>query len=324
MTDMMNLLGQVFSQEGEAMIRELGKKLDNAENIGSFSPSIYDTAWLARIRLPDDSGWLFPDSFEYLLTLQQPQGDWTPERSQIDGILNTMAALVALKEHAARPDAGNSLAAKNLEQMIFRAEGRLRLILEEWDVASTVHVGFEMLVPGLLSVLESSGSRFDFSGRALLTSLGERKFRKFNPEMMYSPRRTTLVHSLEALVGKIDFDRVSHHLDERGSMMGSPAATAAYLMNRSTWDPAAEDYLRSTVTHSSGMGCGSVPGAFPSPIFELTWIVSTLLKASLSPALLALGEAATIRNYLQLQFEKHDGLLGFGKRPASPDVPNSH
>lgn len=267
---------RISLEEGKALIQELGEKLESGRPFGSFSPSIYDTAWLARIRTRGSQPeWLFPQCFEHLLQTQEPSGGWPVHASEMDGILATMAALVALREHQAQPQFHDSCTpAIPLEERIRRAEECLTMMLREWDVASAVHVGFEMLVPALLETLEKDpgSARFDFPGRQALMSMNQRKLRKLRPEVAYSPKTTTLLHSLEALVGKVDFDRLSHHLDARGSMVGSPASTAAYLMHCSTWDAAAEEYLKGVVASGSGMGSGGVPGAFPSAIFELAWV----------------------------------------------------
>lgn len=40
--------------------------------------------------------WLFPDSSQYVLDKQLPDGGWESYASDLDGILNTMAALLAI------------------------------------------------------------------------------------------------------------------------------------------------------------------------------------------------------------------------------------
>ncbi|GAW15641.1 hypothetical protein ANO14919_050600 [Xylariales sp. No.14919] len=304
--------GVSIISESKALIRDIGSKLENGE-FGSFSPSIYDTAWMARIRLPGDRfRLLFPECFAYLLETQSPDGGWTAHGSQVDRILNTMASLVALKGHqVATEEIGDTGTSGHLSGRISNAERFLKLQLEEWDVTSSVHVGTEILVPALLETLEKSGTMFEFRGRNLLMKWNQKKLRKFSPEILYSSNRTTLVHSLESFVGKIDFDRVAHHLDQRNSMMASPAATAAYLMNVSTWDRGVEAYLRTVVKNTSTKSSGGVPGAFPSSTFELTWIVSTLLKANPYADLFELPELLQISALLQSQFDSQDGLVGF-------------
>lgn len=57
--------------------------------------------------------------------------------------------------------------------------------------------------------------------------------------------------------------------------MASPASTAAYLMNATPWDEEAEMYLRKAVKDGPGKGNGAVPSAFPTPIFEISWVRPT-------------------------------------------------
>ncbi|KAK4163962.1 hypothetical protein QBC43DRAFT_318479 [Cladorrhinum sp. PSN259] len=311
----MNATREIFIRESEALIDELTGRLDKGEPIGSFSPSIYDTAWLARIRTRDTpSHWLFPQSFIFLLRTQEPDGGWSGNGSQIDGILSTLASLVALKEHHAthvEPQIVNGFHPEDgLEECITKAENILSTRLQQWDVEATVHVGFEVVVPALLNALEiDHGTKFDFHGRQKLLSLNRQKLSKLRPEIVYGPQITTLVHSLEALVGCIDFDRVAHHLDQHGSMLASPASTAAYLMHSNKWDDRAEAYLRTVVSSGSGAGSGGVPGAFPSATFELSWILSTLLKAT--PSLAELPQALQIGQYLKDQLDSHGGVVGW-------------
>ena len=89
---------------------------------------------------------------------------------------------------------------------------------------------------------------------------------------------TTLLHSLEAFVGEIDFDMLKDR-KTFGSMMGSPASTAAYLMNASRWDSEAEDYLRKVMDEGQGKGSGGVPSVFPMPVFEATWVLVLISRA---------------------------------------------
>lgn len=77
--------------------------------------------------------------------------------------------------------------------------------------------------------------------------------------------------SLESLIGKVDFDRVSHHVDEWGSLTGSPSATAAYPMHSSAWNSKAEMHLRTVVQEGSGKGNGGVPAVYPTRYTEVAW-----------------------------------------------------
>jgi hypothetical protein len=90
-------------------------------------------------------------------------------------------------------------------------------------------------------------------------------------KILESDHPTTLLHSLEGFIGKIDFDKISHRKVE-GSMLASPSSTAAYLMYSTEWDHEAAAYLRKVFENGSGKGCGGFPSAFPSEIFEISWV----------------------------------------------------
>lgn len=242
-------------------------------SLGSATVAIYDTAWVSMIfkRTDGEHRWLFPESFRFLLDNQLPHGGWISYASVGDGILNTMAALLALRRHKQVLDFEGKEDLDELETRISRAKSYLQDILQAWDVESEIRVGFEILVPALLAMLEAEGISFAFPGRDSLHALYQTKMSNFDPQILYGTTKTTLLHSLEALVGRIDFDRIRHH-KTFGGMMGSPASTAAYLLHSSTWDDEAELYIRRVLSEGAGEDNGGVPSVFPIPIFEITWV----------------------------------------------------
>ena len=261
---------QHFLSQAKGLISELAHRLEGGP-FGSFSSSIYDTAWVAMIGKPEDrSTLLFPQCFHFLLQAQNEEGGWASYVSDVDGILNTLAALLALKNYQKSGFSSDLL--NDFETRIAKADCYARTLLKEWDVASTDHIAFEILAPSLLQMLEVDSERFDFPGRQALFALNSSKLSKFSPELIYGKRETTLVHSLEAFVGIIDFDRVGHHLDEWGSMMASPSSTAAFLIHSSEWSESAERYLQNVVASGQGIDKGGVPTFFPSSIFEVAWV----------------------------------------------------
>ena len=175
-----------------------------------------------------------------------------------------------MRKHANKSDMRYSPEAPELEGRISKATMNLRESLQHWDVDETLQVGFEILVPALLSILESENIHLTFPGRRKLEDLNMRKMANFDPEVLYRTP-TTFLHSLEAFINQVDFDRLSCH-KAWGSMMASPASTAAYLMRSSTWDSEAELYLRKTLREGSGLNGGAVPSVFPMPIFEVSWV----------------------------------------------------
>lgn len=255
-----------LASQAADMVQSLAEQSSNTRGFGSMSASIYDTAWVSMLRKPGDSYWLFPECFERLLESQHEDGGWESYATQVDGILNTAAGLLAFLKHHNDPVAPKS----NLESRITKAEATLRQMLQDWDFESCDHVGFEVLVTRNLDYLEDEGITFDIPVRRSLKVLEMAKLSKLPPGHV-EKIPTTLLHSLEALAGKIDFDQM-RHLRAHGSMLGSPSSTAAYLMNVSTWDDEAEAYLRAVVGRPTELSAGLVPCAWPTSIFELAWV----------------------------------------------------
>lgn len=259
-----------LSTQASRLVRQL---ISDNGDVGFMSCAIYDTAWVSMVSKPTANGsqWLFPECFEYILQSQQPDGGWETYASDIDGILNTAAFLLALKTHAEHPIPEGHAPASDLERRIDLASTALSHQLQSWDVPNTVHVGFEIILPTILRLLEKKGLRFEFVGWADLTALNALKLSKFKPQYLYSSQKFTALHSLESFIDIVDFDKVSHH-KESGAFMASPSSTAAYLMHASSWDNECEEYLRTVVQNGSRQGNGGVPSAYPSTYFEITWV----------------------------------------------------
>lgn len=82
--------------------------------------------------------------------------------------------------------------------------------LQKWDVESSMHVGFEKLIPTLLTMLENENIYLNFPGPKLLQELNAVKVNGIDLEKLYKTP-TTFLHSLEAFIGTLDFDRMGHH-----------------------------------------------------------------------------------------------------------------
>src|SRR4051812_21950011 len=96
-----------FPYEGASrLLANLSTKLENRGTFGSMSTNIYDTAWVSMVAKPLDDGqrtWLFPQSFDLVLSAQSMDGGW-PGWSELDKILCTMAALISILRHNEHPD----------------------------------------------------------------------------------------------------------------------------------------------------------------------------------------------------------------------------
>ncbi|KAG8156333.1 hypothetical protein KVR01_013785 [Diaporthe batatas] len=285
---------------------------DDKLGFGSMSCSIYDTAWVSLVAksISGKRRWLFPQCFDYLLSQQAEDGSWGVTDEAIDGILNTAAALLSCVRHNHELSSFEHTTTKDLDARISRGIVSLRSQLRGWTVASTIHVGFEVIVPALLELLDQESIQFSFEGMGELIKIRQEKLSKFHPDLLYGHKPSTAIHSLEAFVGKIDFDKVSHH-KTFGSMMGSPSSTAAYLMNATAWDDGAEEYLRHVVEHAAGKGNGGVPSAYPSTIFEYSWALSTLFTSGISPAYLDGPGLRKMASILSQTFNQQGGTVGF-------------
>ncbi|KAF2864750.1 hypothetical protein BDV95DRAFT_446070, partial [Massariosphaeria phaeospora] len=107
---------------------------------------------------------LFPEAYDYLKKTQSEDGSWAAETSDADGIINTLAALLALKKQERKFEAARADNARRCEA----AEASLRRMLQRWDLEATDRVGLEILVPNLLKLLEVEGLDFDFPARKAL------------------------------------------------------------------------------------------------------------------------------------------------------------
>lgn len=272
-------LHEQLINEAKLLLRRALQASDEHYGFGTMSCAAYDTAWVSLVTKTVDGQkrWLFPECFQFLLDTQSTTGGWeTGMGAPIDGILNTAGPLLALKRHSRM--SMTTIPQHNYEDLagrIDKATASLQCQLVALDVSTTEHVGFEIIVPAMLDLLKAEDPSlvFNFPARNNLMKIHDAKLSRFRPEYLYGSQPITALHSLEAFIGKIDFDKVQHH-KINGSIMGSPSSTAAYLMNASQWDDESEAYLRHVVQHAAGQGTGAVPSAFPSTHFELSWVSS--------------------------------------------------
>jgi hypothetical protein len=246
---------------------QVGKLLEDlgSHRVCSMSGSIYDTAWVSMVSksVQGISTWLFPTSFQYICDAQNEDGGWEGG-DEIDEIINSLACLLSLKRHNKVESGVPELADK-----IDMATQFLTAKLSKWDISITERVAFEIIIPSMLNLLALEGIYFQFPDADKLRQLNEAKISKIKFSLYQFP--FTILHSLESFIGKIDFDKMSHHLSD-GSMMASPSATAAYLLYASKWDDTAERYLRDSVENGKRIEEGVVTNVFPIRTFESSWV----------------------------------------------------
>ena len=128
-------------------------------------------------------------------------------------------------------------------------------------------------MPSLLRLLGEHGVVFDIQHIQALMRLANSKIAKVDKlaQALYNGCQVTALHSLEAFIGVIDFDRLKGCKRTNG-MLGSPSSTAAYLMYVSVWDDEAEQYLKAAFEFGQGRSNGGIGSAYPIELFEISWV----------------------------------------------------
>lgn len=302
--------GDDYATRASTLIGQLINDHDPNYGVGSLTCSVYDTAWVAMVikHVDGQKRWLFPSSFEYLLHQQQHDGGWQTSASDADGILNTLAALLAFCRHIGYPL--QLTPPEDLTHKKDRAIYFLETKFSKCDVQSTITATLQPFFSSLLQMLEHEGIHFSFLGRDALMHERGRKTPYQSLATLYGNVRTSAAHNLESRVGEVDFNRVGQH-KICGSMMASPAATAAYLMGCTNWDDEAEAYLQHIVSIGDSKSVGGVPSKFPTTVFEVTSVISTLLENGFTPQDLGARALDNAAGFLYECLQLESGVTGF-------------
>jgi squalene-hopene cyclase-like protein/prenyltransferase/squalene oxidase-like repeat protein len=274
-----------------------------ADDLGSVSPSVYETA-----RLVADVPWLdgHTQRVAYLLRTQQPDGSWGAP----DGyaLVPTLSATEALMRELDRPSVASRGA---LGTAVDRGLGALFRRLHDATPAATPDtIAVEFVVPYLVDRINSGLAT---RGTARLAAPSDT-----DPARLYALRDAVrqgqpvpgkLWHSLEVLDGDVRHARGVVPTD--GRVGGSPAATAAWLSGQGRHDPAALEYLLTV----AGRYDGPVPSIQPITVFERAWVLSTLASAGVPTA-----PAPYLVDYLTAAVGEHGAPAGFGLPADSDDT----
>jgi len=309
---------EYLSKAARSLIHRALGHMDPKYGFSTASCQTYDTAWVAMISKAANGQkeWLFPECFHYLIQTQQSDGSWGIDSiSQTANILDTTAALLALVKHAADPLQIRDYSPQELSDRTACASKSLARQLAAWnDMEITNHIGVELIAPALLQYLkeEDPTLQFAFPSQNVLADMSAAKLALFQKEMLYEQRVSPASYSLEAFIGKVDFDKVSLQL-RNGHMLTSPSSTAAYLMHATTWDSEAEDWLRYVIKAGQGHGNGGVPGHFPFHQLELNWAIATLLQSGFSLSDFESADLDELARIVKVGFVKDKGVIGHGK-----------
>ncbi|KAL4913628.1 terpenoid cyclases/protein prenyltransferase alpha-alpha toroid [Aspergillus aurantiobrunneus] len=289
----------------QSLFDSFSKSYHPTNGLGTMSGNIYDTAWVSMVRKPTEEGksvWAFPAAFDTLLQQQNVCGSWGGCTSELDTISSDPSATEP----------------QEINPRILKAKEFLDTALKDLNellAACTLPVSLELRLPTILDLLEADGHAFDFD-LTYLTELQSKKLSKINLDVILSGPQSSLLHSLEAMVGKIDFKGLSQH-KVLGSMLASPSATSAYLMYSPLWDVEAEEYIQRAISNGAGQGSGLVAAGYPTTVFEWAWVrrlQQTCDCHSIEPSADLQQTGEQIENEIKLH-----GLVGFDPK-ACPDA----
>jgi halimadienyl-diphosphate synthase len=241
---------------------------------GRLRPGIdgtaYDTAWLASVPGPGQSGRpRYPFALQWLADHQHPDGSWGGDlRYEHDRVICTLAALIPLALYGRRSSDRERVAAGT--RYLWQHGHHLR---EE----PIELVGFELLLPSLVRRARAAGLGLPPHLDAYRVGR-EEKLRLIPPDALYSSR-TTVAHSLEFLGDDADPEALARVLGSNASIGNSPAATAYYLTK--TADARVVSYLESCLAER-----GAAPVLHPCETFELLWSAYHLFLAGVPTRLL--------------------------------------
>ena len=258
-------------------IERIRHSIINTVGIGRYGvmfPTVYDTAWLARIPAEyDPTVPAFPRALEWVIQKQFPDGSWGGEIEYAhERIISTLAAILALAKW--RGECANEIIARGIEY-IWRRIDRLE---NEHET-----IGFEVIVPTLLKQCRDLKFRLPYAAFERYERMREEKLAKIPPSMHYS-KDTPLAFSLEFMGDAYD-PRFQFPLERNGSVAMSPSATA-YLLTKDTGNVAARRYINQMAETYDD----KAPQVFSFDVFETAWCLWNLF----------LGESDTMNHNAQV------------------------
>jgi len=272
---------------------------------GAISPAAYDTAFVARLRQPDDANALaYPQTLRWLLRSQNPDGSFgTTLPIPKDKLISTLSALMALADLPPSLQDGAAHRARTTA---------LRFLYEDtgnWQTGPDT-AGFELVLPALLDEAKLRELPLPFERFMGISAQRDAKIGHIPPRLIYNVK-TPLLHSLEYLGNRLDVEAARKQLSPNGSFANSPSATAYFL--RKTRDEQANEYIAMLLRNR---GDGSIPTVEPFEVFEVAWVLYNLARAGQRPA-----EAQPLVRYLaQALTDDGVGVSREGLRPDSDDT----
>ncbi|WCJ18738.1 Ent-kaurene synthase chloroplastic [Euphorbia peplus] len=224
--------------------------------------SSYDTAWVAMVPSMEHSRNkpLFPNSLKWVMENQQPDGSWCFDDSNHpwlikDSLSSTLASVLALKKW----NVGQQLIDKGLEY-----------IGSNMWAATDMHqyspIGFNIIFPSMVEHANKLGLSL-----SLDHSLFQSMLRNRDMETK-SLNGRNMAYVAEGLNGSNNWKEVMKYQRRNGSILNSPATTAAALIHLN--DVKCFEYLDSLLTKFQH----AVPTLYPFDIYARLCILDELEK----------------------------------------------
>ncbi|KAM0845301.1 hypothetical protein ACQ4PT_056464 [Festuca glaucescens] len=252
------------NKEREAIIK---KQLQDPE----FSPSPYDTAWVAMVPLRGfHQTPCFPQCVEWILQKQRDDGSWGISELVLptskSTLLSTLACVVALKKW----DVG----AEHIRRGLHFIGRNFSIAMDERISAP---IGFNITFPGMVSLAMGMGLELPLRQKDLdaILHIQQMELKSFSEDKSYG-RETYMAYVAEGLGNLLDWNEVMKFQRKNGSLFNSPSTTAAALIYY--YNDKAFQYLKSLLSKFGS----AAPAVYPINISCQLLMVDSLEKIGIS------------------------------------------
>lgn len=285
------------------------KDILKATGTSRLNLSAYDTAWIARLNEVEPD--MANEALQWICKNQLADGSWGVEQPYYyhDRVVCSLSAMIALTRRGRRAADRHQIerGLRALESITAGATVGLRAD------PNGATMGFEMIVPTLVSEAESLGIIKQQGDRILGRLKHQRNAKMAKLRGLKISRHITAAYSAEMVgadhVAMLDVENLQ---EENGSVGNSPAATAFFLQNVQPDDEKALQYLQSITVE------GGVPTITPIDLFECVWVLWNIALAGLQEDKEIAALCKPHIDYLETNWAPGRGL-GFSKYYSVPD-----
>lgn len=265
---------------------------------GKMSSTAYDTSWFVRLRKNGKKN--YPQTLQWLLTHQHPDGSWGGVFETFhDRLISTLACVNALT--LTDSDVYDRQIKSGIHYIRSNAH---RLHTDSYET-----IGFELLFPMLLDEAETLGLDVPLNAFNHVRDNRDKKLKLLPAGWVYQPHNP-MAHNLEYMANELDSNAAESLVDAFGSVANSPSATAYYFMRRE--NRAMRAYLDLVMEQSED---GGVCNVLPFEVFEISWVYYNLLLADVPRNNMSAGVS-----YLQKAWTKDGiGISMYGLMPDADD-----